>query len=141
MRDLELVEDALRKIVGDAGWEWPSKAVIEVPKDISHGDIATNLAMVLAKQAKKAPRVIAENIAAEISSRLSGSVAVDIAGPGFINFTFSPSLTNFPSSNRPLNFALFPHLHIVYNSSITSATSNNLKLPGKAIVLKSLLSP
>ena len=60
MRDIILIEKALRDIVGENGWEWPEKAVLETPKDVKHGDLATNLAMVLSKQAKAAPRVVAE---------------------------------------------------------------------------------
>ncbi|MBQ5727968.1 MAG: hypothetical protein IIV56_03485, partial [Mailhella sp.] len=50
MRDIILIEKALRDIVGENGWEWPEKAVLETPKDVKHGDLATNLAMVLSKQ-------------------------------------------------------------------------------------------
>ncbi len=63
---------------------------LEPPKDASHGDLATNAAMVLAKAAGKPPRALAE--------RLAPLIAVDphidrteIAGPGFINLTLSPA--------------------------------------------------
>lgn len=54
---------------------------VEPPRDASHGDFATNAAMVLAGQAKQKPRDIAEKIA----GRLAGIATVEIAGPGFIN--------------------------------------------------------
>ncbi|MFT7060319.1 MAG: arginyl-tRNA synthetase [Pseudorhodobacter sp.] len=57
---------------------------VEPPRDASHGDMATNAAMVLAKPAGKAPRDIAEKLAA----RLLGDpriMSVEIAGPGFLN--------------------------------------------------------
>ncbi len=62
---------------------------IEVPADHTHGDYATNLAMVSAKAFRKAPRMIAEAITANLD--LSGTYLdrCEIAGPGFINFFLS----------------------------------------------------
>ena len=63
-----------------------SRVVVEPPKDPTHGDMATNAAMVLAKEAKAKPRDLAEKIAGRL--RADELVAsVDIAGPGFINLT------------------------------------------------------
>ncbi|PYZ91589.1 arginine--tRNA ligase [Salipaludibacillus keqinensis] len=61
--------------------------VIETPKDKSHGDFATNLAMQLARVAKKAPKMIAEDIEANFDYKEANVEKLDIAGPGFINFT------------------------------------------------------
>ena len=58
------LEIALKKVLTDNGWDWPEKAVIEPPKDKKFGDMSVNVAMMLAKQAKKAPRAIAEDIMA-----------------------------------------------------------------------------
>lgn len=60
--------------------------VLEIPKDKEHGDFATNIAMQLAKVAKKAPRQIAEEIVAEFNSKNAHVNKIEIAGPGFINF-------------------------------------------------------
>src|SRR5690606_26504171 len=60
--------------------------VLEKPKDKSHGDFATNIAMQLARIAKKAPRQIAEDIVANLDASKASVEKVDIAGPGFINF-------------------------------------------------------
>ncbi|WBH16979.1 arginine--tRNA ligase [Sphingomonas radiodurans] len=57
---------------------------VEPPRDASHGDLATNAAMVLAKAAKTSPRALAEKIAAELG-QLDEVAAVEVAGPGFIN--------------------------------------------------------
>ena len=57
---------------------------VEPPRDPAHGDMATNAAMVLAKQARKKPRDIAEQLQAPLSA-LPGVAEVTIAGPGFIN--------------------------------------------------------
>jgi arginyl-tRNA synthetase len=63
-----------------------SRVTVEPPRDPSHGDIATNAAMVLAKDAGKKPRDLAEAIAEKL--RADDLVAsVDVAGPGFINLT------------------------------------------------------
>jgi arginyl-tRNA synthetase len=61
-----------------------SNLTVEPPRDSSHGDMATNAAMVLAKQARMKPRDIAELIAPGIGE-LDGVDSVEIAGPGFIN--------------------------------------------------------
>lgn len=65
--------------------------VVEAPKDASHGDLATNAAMVLAKPAGKAPRAIAEALAVLLGKHAAVS-AVEIAGPGFVNIRLKPEL-------------------------------------------------
>lgn len=60
--------------------------VVEHPGDLSHGDYATNVAMVVAKQAGKAPRVIAEQLLAALTEKLSDVEKIEVAGPGFLNF-------------------------------------------------------
>jgi arginyl-tRNA synthetase len=66
----------------------PSRLLVEPPRDPSHGDMATNVAMVLAKNARTSPRALAEAIAAEL--RGDPRIAkVAIAGPGFINLTLT----------------------------------------------------
>jgi len=62
---------------------------IEPPRDPSHGDLATNAAMVLAKPAGTNPRALAERIAARLET-LEEVASVSIAGPGFINMTLTP---------------------------------------------------
>jgi arginyl-tRNA synthetase len=67
-----------------------SRVTIEPPRDPTHGDMATNAAMVLAKEAAKKPRELAEAIAEKL--RADAMVAkVDVAGPGFINLTLKPA--------------------------------------------------
>ena len=60
------------------------RVVFELPREISHGDVACNAAMVLAKQASMKPRDLAERLVPEFQ-KLDGVTAVEIAGPGFIN--------------------------------------------------------
>ncbi|MDC3416798.1 arginine--tRNA ligase [Aquibacillus salsiterrae] len=60
--------------------------ILEQPKDKAHGDYATNIAMQLARVAKKAPRAIAEDIIKYFDRTKASITDVEIAGPGFINF-------------------------------------------------------
>jgi arginyl-tRNA synthetase len=67
-----------------------SRVVVEPPRDADHGDMATNAAMVLAKDAGKKPRELAD----AISDRLRADALIDkveVAGPGFINLTLKPA--------------------------------------------------
>lgn len=64
---------------------------LEPPRDATHGDLSTNAAMVLAGQAKQKPRDIAEKLA-ETLRAVEGVIKVDVAGPGFINFTLAPAV-------------------------------------------------
>ncbi|HAM80731.1 arginine--tRNA ligase [Ornithinibacillus bavariensis] len=60
--------------------------ILEKPKDKAHGDFATNIAMQLARIAKKAPRQIAEDIVNNLNQDAASIEKIEIAGPGFINF-------------------------------------------------------
>lgn len=60
---------------------------VEIPRDTQHGDYATNLALTLAKQARMAPRKIAELLISKLADPMFE--AIEIAGPGFINFRLS----------------------------------------------------
>ena len=66
-----------------------SKVTVEPPRDASHGDVATNAAMVLAKPARIAPRALAEKLAAKLENH-ADIQSTDVAGPGFINLTLKP---------------------------------------------------
>lgn len=65
--------------------------VVEVPREKDHGDFATNLAMLLAKPARMAPRKAAEILAQNISLAGTWVERMEIAGPGFINFYLNPA--------------------------------------------------
>src|SRR6476659_4992572 len=60
------------------------KVTVEPPRDPSHGDLATNAAMVLAKGAGMNPRALAEKLLAGLRA-MPGVTSAEIAGPGFIN--------------------------------------------------------
>ena len=66
-----------------------SNVTVEPPRDPSHGDLATNAAMVLAKGAGTNPRALAEAIGPKLEA-LPPVTSVEIAGPGFINLRLTP---------------------------------------------------
>lgn len=74
---------------GDLPADLNRRAVtVEPPRDASHGDLATNAAMVLAKPAGTNPRALAEKIAAELG-KVDEVASVSVAGPGFINLSLN----------------------------------------------------
>src|SRR6186713_1276897 len=90
---LARVHATCRALAAESGWPEGidvSRVVVEPPRDPSHGDMATNAAMVLAKEAKAKPRDLAEQIAGRL--RADPLITkVDVAGPGFINLTLKPA--------------------------------------------------
>jgi arginyl-tRNA synthetase len=64
---------------------------LTVPKEPEHGDLATNLALALARTEKRPPRAVAETIVRHLDDREGILASVDVAGPGFINFRFAPA--------------------------------------------------
>ncbi|MET1248641.1 arginine--tRNA ligase [Sporolactobacillus sp. STCC-11] len=80
----EIVEAVIK--AGLATPEQVPDVVLEAPKDKSHGDFAANMAMQLARIAKKAPRKIAEELIASFDKEKGHIRKIEIAGPGFINF-------------------------------------------------------
>ena len=70
------------------------KLTFEKPRDEAHGDLTTNVAMLLAKAVGKNPRAIAQDIVKTLRVEPDLVSAVDIAGPGFINFRFTERFFN-----------------------------------------------
>src|SRR5262245_63647597 len=64
---------------------------LSVPKEAEHGDLASNVALMLARGEGKSPRAVAETIVRHLDDRDGILADVQIAGPGFINFRFAPS--------------------------------------------------
>lgn len=87
----KIVSDALAKVAGTS--ENLPDAIIEKPRIPEHGDAATNVALTAAKSLGKPPRQIAEAIVAALVFDPKDLSAVEIAGPGFINFRFAPGWT------------------------------------------------
>lgn len=84
------LQSGLQHIVGDiarvAGAAGTPRVELTRPSDEKFGDYATNVALMLAGVVRDSPRAVAQKIAAEAAS-LPGVASVDVAGPGFINFT------------------------------------------------------
>ena len=87
-----LLDGVLDELVADgalpAGLD-RTNVTVEPPRDPSHGDLAANAAMVLAKAAKTNPRALAEAIKPRLEA-LPPVTSVEIAGPGFINIRLTP---------------------------------------------------
>jgi arginyl-tRNA synthetase len=87
----QYLQTIIRKALLDMGvtTEQIPDIQIETPRDPSHGDAATNVAMMLAKPLRNNPRKIAEELVDTIDADSQKIDAIEIAGPGFINFRFS----------------------------------------------------
>jgi arginyl-tRNA synthetase len=88
------VKTYLSKRVGAAleqlGYQGRVPLQFETPKQESHGDLTTNVAMLLAKPVGKNPREIAQEIVSAVQLDPNDVAGTEIAGPGFINFRFTP---------------------------------------------------
>ena len=84
-----LIQETINKIVPDN----QAQIKLERPKQAEHGDIATNIAMQLAKPAKRNPRELAQEICDALLNHPEAQdtlATAEIAGPGFINFRLKP---------------------------------------------------
>lgn len=81
----DIVRAAVRTVLDGMGVA-DADVQLERPRDPSHGDLATNVAMTLAKELRKAPRAIAEEIAEQLDLEAAGLASAEVAGPGFLNF-------------------------------------------------------
>ncbi len=82
--------DILENVVASKGLLWPDKVNIDFPKDNNFGDMATNLALALAKQDRQSPKQLAEEIKERLEQYLDAKMKIEVAGPGFLNFFFPP---------------------------------------------------
>ena len=81
----DAIRSALGKVLAELGA--PDASVqLERPRDPTHGDLSCNVAMTLAKRLGRPPRQIAEDISQRLDLRAAGVSAVEVAGPGFLNF-------------------------------------------------------
>jgi arginyl-tRNA synthetase len=76
----------IERVLGEMGAPEGHAVVLERPRNPEHGDWATNVALTLAKPLGRKPREIADELAGRIDASAAGVRAVEIAGPGFINF-------------------------------------------------------
>lgn len=87
-RVIDSVQKALDRLAERWQLDELPAIIVEIPKNESFGDMATTVAMALAPTLKRAPRKIAEEIVEEIRKDSQDFEKIDIAGAGFINFTF-----------------------------------------------------
>jgi arginyl-tRNA synthetase len=83
---VESLERELRRALAGMGVEEGVGVTLERPRNPEHGDWATNVALTLAKPLRRAPRQIAEELAARLDAEAAGVSSVEVAGPGFLNF-------------------------------------------------------
>src|SRR5206468_3652092 len=89
--DPETIDRACRVLaLANAGLPEPETCPWEIPRQAEHGDYATNVAMTLARAARRSPRQVAELIATHFPS-LREVERVAVAGPGFLNVFLSPA--------------------------------------------------
>jgi len=91
MRATEIIITNLKSIVENLKLSWSDKVVVEPCKNPKHGDLATNIAMVMAKDAKCKPQDLAHKIAENIQTNCAEIASAQVAGPGFLNLTFTPT--------------------------------------------------
>ncbi|MFU2209959.1 arginine--tRNA ligase [Solidesulfovibrio sp. C21] len=91
MRATEHLRGLLEEALAKRGIAWPAKTTIEAPRDKSHGDLATNVAMMASKEAKMPPRQLAGELREALLAASPDLADVAVAGPGFINVTYTPA--------------------------------------------------
>jgi arginyl-tRNA synthetase len=88
----ERLTEAMRRALATAGLPEPEDVLWEVPRQPEHGDYSSNVAMVLAKPARRPPRQIADAVVNHFP-RLPEVARLEVAGPGFLNVFLSPAWT------------------------------------------------
>jgi arginyl-tRNA synthetase len=87
----DTLEKILRDFVAAKGWAWPDKAQVTPARDEKFGDVATNLALVLAPAVGLKPRDLAAEICAAAQGAGSAIARAEVAGPGFVNVFYAPA--------------------------------------------------
>ena len=90
MRAADTLRAALRAALKELDLPWPEKLVVEPPREAKHGDLSTNAALVLAKEARRNPRELAAALAERLPALCPDIESIEVAGPGFCNITFKP---------------------------------------------------
>lgn len=83
------VADQLERIVQSFGLEGNVAVQLERPRNPDHGDLSTNVALMLAKRVGQKPQAVAQSIIEKLDLAAAGLTGAEIAGPGFINFRFA----------------------------------------------------
>ncbi|MFD2649792.1 arginine--tRNA ligase [Devosia albogilva] len=85
------IAEAMQQLFPDAGADLIARIVVEPPRDPAHGDLSTNAAMVVAKPLGRNPREVATALAERFRDDADVD-AVEVAGPGFLNFRLAPAV-------------------------------------------------
>lgn len=88
MTIVEQLQQSISECLSELGISYDGTVHLEHPRELSHGDYATNIAMMLAKSEGKNPRELAEIIVEKLSEK-HPEHSFSVAGPGFINIQFS----------------------------------------------------
>ncbi|MDR0465888.1 MAG: arginine--tRNA ligase [Deltaproteobacteria bacterium] len=91
MRASAYLTQALADCVREMGLPWPDRVVVEAPKDPAHGDLASNAAMLIGKEARINPRELAQRLGKALCDAKRDIASAETAGPGFLNIRFSPA--------------------------------------------------
>jgi arginyl-tRNA synthetase len=86
----EIIHEHLTECLDKLDISHAKEFTVEIPNNTDHGDYSTNCAMILAKENKKSPKALAETIVKALKKNKDYK-KLEIAGPGFINFTLSPA--------------------------------------------------
>ena len=81
----DVIKTAIEEALAGLGIE-PVDFTVEHPSDMSHGDFACNVAMVVAKEVRKSPREVAEQLHTKLKGQIEYVEKIEVAGPGFLNF-------------------------------------------------------
>ncbi|HEX7090482.1 MAG TPA: arginine--tRNA ligase [Longimicrobiales bacterium] len=82
----ETLRHQLERVAAEMGWTGEPGFQLERPRNPEHGDLATNLALILARQVGRPPREVAERILERLDLPGAGVASAEVAGAGFINF-------------------------------------------------------
>lgn len=88
----EEIRKSLKQALADMGLPLPDKLQIEPSRQDDHGDLSTNAALLLARQAKKKPREFAETLAEKLAEVCPLIEKIEVAGPGFCNIWIKPEI-------------------------------------------------
>src|SRR5918911_3659700 len=86
MSHRDLIRAELIRAARELGAPEPIEPALERPRDPAHGDLATNLAMMLARTLRRKPLDIAQDLVKRLNLGAAGIERVEVAAPGFINF-------------------------------------------------------
>lgn len=87
------IKSAIKEVLLDKyNFKATDEIIVEIPKDNTHGDYSTNIAMRIVKTLKMSPKAIADTLAENLRENTEVFTEVSVAGPGFINFRVNQSL-------------------------------------------------